>query len=337
MTSEAEEELAEFLAKSDEFLKAYKGVYADDTFKQLGKRYRRLAKHTQKLHNTFDEETEEPLMSTMDPSRFTCDDVKSMYAYLRERGLSPNGIDREISALSMLCKYHLNDAVSVFKVKYPVVSKKSRHDFVSVYSREQYVKVLECALNVSQTEKPHTDRWYYKIRAYAIVSLSLYAGLRCEEVRYAKLKNLDLENGTIFLEDVKGKGTYGSKRMTPIRPECIPVLSEYLCAREWFGVDSEYMFANEDHEVLCETSPLRITQVWVDREVGFHITFQECRRAYAQYAVDDGATTDLMQNSLGHASPATTFGFYAKLRQHRAVKDLSKIFRNSNIGGTNTC
>lgn len=321
-TSE-EDELDLFLIKSDEYLRTYKGVLAEGTHKQLGKRYRRLARYTKELHNTFDDNNK-PLMSTTDPEFFTHDDIKAMFVYLRKRGLSPSGIDHEISALSVLCKYHLNNCVEVCKIKYPIIVKKSRHDILPVYSEEEYVKVIECATNCDVHD-------YYRIRSYALICLTLYGGLRCKELQYARESNLHLKDGTILLVEVKGDLTYGSRRLAPLRPECIEILEKYLIARKIKGITSDYLFANiKTGKPLVDNSIRRIAE-YVKDEMGFHVTPRDSRRAYAQFAADDGAMIQDMSAALGHASIGTTQDFYIRIRQGRIISGIVEIFKANKL------
>lgn len=305
-----------FLERANEYLRTYDGVLAYDTHHQLSKRYRRLAKFTKILYDL-------DLISTLDPAALTAEDVKVFYVQLRKKGLSLNGIDHEISAISTLCKYYDNECVKRCKLKYPAFVKKEKHDVLDIYTEDQYITILRSGLR-------YDEHHFKELRGYAAVCLSLCGGLRHKEVQYAKIANINFDLGTIFLDAVKGDMTYGSKRIAPIRPECLPILTKYVECLRVNDIDSEYLFSNrKTREPLAEKSIRRIIEV-VERDVGFRINFQFCRRTYAQLAVDDDVPLGYMTIALGHSSRGTTENFYVKLRQQKIVTAILKVFREHN-------
>lgn len=312
-----------FLERAGEYLRTYYGVLAYDTHHQLGKRYRRLAKFTDTLYETIDGITKKSLISTRDPAYFTAEDIKIFYVYLRKKGLTVGGIDHEISAISTLCKFYDNECVKRCKMRYPALVKKERHDVLDVFTEDQYITILKAGLK-------YDENHFEELRGYAAVCLSLCGGLRHTEVQYAKIDNINFDIGTIFLDSVKGDMTYGSKRIAPLRPECLPILERYVRCLRSKNIDSEYLFANrKTGEPLAEKSIRRIIEV-VERDVGFRINFQYCRRTYAQLAADDDVPVGHMTIALGHASRGTTENFYVKLKQQKIVGEILKIFRAKN-------
>lgn len=305
-----------FLERANEYLRTYDGVLSYDTHHQLGKRYRRLAKFTKTLYDSG-------LISTLDPAALTAEDIKIFYVQLRKKGLALNGIDHEISAISTLCKYFDNECVKRCKLKYPAFVKKERHDVLDVFTEDQYLTILRSGLR-------YDEKHFNELRGYSAVCLSLCGGLRHKELQYAKIANINFDIGTIYLDAVKGDMTYGSTRIAPIRPECLPILTKYVSCLRLNNIDSEYLFSNKKtREALAEKSIRRIIEV-VERDVGFRINFQVCRRTYAQLAVDDDVPVGHMSIALGHSSRGTTESFYVRLRQQKIVDAILKVFRERN-------
>lgn len=189
------------------------------------------------------------------------------------------------------------------RVRYPLLFQSHRHVRLPVMERPIFDKFFEAADSLT------AESGYMRIRAYAVTALAICAGLRTQEIQFAKMEYLDKNLRYIFLDHVKGMGTYGSARTVPIRPECVPIMTLYLATRD-YNVKSKYIFSNRKGEYLSDDK-LRQDKDKVAADLDFKFDFRMCRRTYAQYLVDEGFATDLVSVVLGHSNTRTTELAYA--------------------------
>jgi integrase len=93
--------------------------------------------------------------------------------------------------------------------------------------------ILQCAAQVP------TEDWR-RMKDDAISVLGICSGLRPKELRLAKLKDLDLNNGMMHAEKINGKGRYGEPRDSAIHPDGPLFLRRYLQVRAQ-ALMSEYL------------------------------------------------------------------------------------------------
>ena len=302
-----------FILAANDYLSRQPFILAFDTITELDARFRRQARHFKYL---FDKGK----VTTCNPYHFTYEDIKEFYAYLREIGLRSSGIKHEITALNTLCKFCGNNCVEICKSQYPQVAAKQKDGYLPSFTDEQ----IELILNKASIYSIHQ---YIQLRAYAMVILSLCGGLRRKEVKFAKVDNLDLADQTLILDRVKGENTYGSARVVALRPSAIPILEKYLSAIEFNEFHpSEYLFFNIKTGDPLSDSSIDQIRARVSEDIGFQVTFQECRRSYGQGAVDDGLDLDFLSALMGHSSLVTTQKFYARTKPIRALKEAKRIF-----------
>ena len=169
---------------------------------------------------------------------------------------------------------------------------------------------------------------------------SLCGGLRNLELRNARLSNLSSdENGyKLWLEEVKGKDSYGEARWVPLLPIGKEFIDRYLVSRrlllEELGLESDAIIPSLVEDTLFATDKtLRKLKDHASRDIGIDFDLRILRRTYGQYLVDSEVKFEIVQVALGHNNPNTTFQNYAGVRSER-VPDLvfKKLLENQKGG-----
>jgi len=288
----------------------YRHVYSKLTYEERDRRLRRMSKDIEMLRD-------EGKISTTDPAKLTHADVKSYYAMLRARNMSPNGIVHELGALSSLCQFCGNNCVETARKRYPMMQGHKPHKRLPTVRPEDIRKILNEGLRKESFDD---------LRNYAVVCINLCAGLRPIEIQHAFRDNLDLTEGLIYVTIVKGKGTYGEPRTAPIHPDGIRLLQKYVDVRDKSIKESDYLFPAPMHSRPIAANSLRRYKSSVEKELGIEITFQAGRRTYGQWLIDDKVPAETVSLHMGHRTSKTTETFYARQRESVALEITKRIW-----------
>lgn len=286
-----------------EFMAAYRGVYADTTYRELDRRFRRIG-------GIFEELRREGAVSTTDPARITPEDVKEFAVYLRTiRGVEPSSLQHDVGTLQTICMFNENDCVRFARAKYPLafpVRGKVRNPVVEKEDLARIVRASDEAVGRD-------------LRSFAAVLLAFGSGMRPCEIRAALICDVDLVANTVFVRRPKGGDSWGIRRTVPLRPECRGVLARYVMTLD--GPGSGLLFPNPDGREVSENT-LRVWRVSVNEATGIAFDFRKCRRTYGQYLLDEGFSLEDVSALLGHTTETTTAVFYARRRPDRVVKEV---------------
>lgn len=117
-------------------LEAYEGIYAETTWKELDRRFRRLESFLTELKTSGD-------VSTTGPASLTPEDVKALAVYLRRvRRISPAAQQHDIGVLGNLCLFAGNDCVRLSRARYPAAFPIARKVRESVLAPEEFTAVV---------------------------------------------------------------------------------------------------------------------------------------------------------------------------------------------------
>lgn len=291
-----------FRSATKDFMRAYEGVYAETTYRELDRRYRRIAR-------IFEELRSEDKVSTTDPAKMSPEDVREFATYLRRvRDVSPGSLQHDVGTLQALCMYFGNDCVRFARAKYPLAFPVRAKERNPIVERDGFDRFLEVA---SKVDGPYLKR-------YAAVALAFGTGLRPCEIRAAHVSDLDLERNTMYVRRPKGGDSWASNRTVPVRPECRGILARYVLSLHG---STGFLFPNPDGDEVSENT-LRKWRETVNGETGVSFDFRKCRRTYAQYLLDEGWTVDCVSVLLGHTNETTTAVFYGRARPDRVVQNV---------------
>ena len=289
-----------------DFLEVYKGVYAETTYKEYVRRYARLCQVMEGLRS-------EGKVSTLDPSKMVPEDVLALAVYLRKvRGVRPASLQHDIGALQTLLMFYGNDAVRFARAKYPQAFPKENKHRLPVLEPDDLRRILDSAESVPSDG----------LRPYAVVAFAFGTGLRPCEIRSVQIRDVSINDRTVYVRRPKGAETWAVPRYVPIRPECLGLIARWMMTLTGNDPDSP-LFPNRVGGALSENG-LRLDRVAVNEGTGVSFDFRMCRRTYGQYLLDEGYSLDYVSSLLGHTNETTTAVFYGRVRPDRVVKTVVK-------------
>jgi integrase/recombinase XerD len=226
--------------------------------------------------------------------------VSKFIRNLREAGLSPKSIARNISALKGMHKFFIGEKLTQYDPTQNIeLPKKGKH-LPDVLSVEEINQVLEAADPASET----ATKFIWRDRA---ILETLYAtGMRVSELTGLTLSNILEEQQLVR---VFGKGS--KERLVPIGEFALKWINEYKQR-----VRSEllrHQRSNDSVFLNFRGGPLSRVSVWqividytrragIKKEIHPH-TF---RHSFATHLLEGGADLRSVQEMLGHADISTT-------------------------------
>jgi integrase/recombinase XerD len=218
------------------------------------------------------------------------------YVYhLKDLGLSPASIRRNVSAIRTYFRFLIGDAIVVRDPSERLETPKRWRELPDVLSVEE-VKRLIAAPTLD-------DNMVFRDRA--LLELAYGAGLRVSEWISLSVRDLLLEEGLVR---VFGKGS--KERLVPIGRSAIGAAAVYL--RELRpklekGEGKGILFLNSRGRPLSRMGAWKILRGYVERaEITKHVTPHTLRHSFATHLLEGGADLRAVQEMLGHVDISTT-------------------------------
>jgi len=271
-------------------------------------------------------------VSTVSPRLLTTKDISYLLGH-RKNTVAIDTVLKDISALEGFLKFCDNNVIQKFRIEYPRFIPKRHQKRKPSLSYEHVLRIVTRANEIDVND-------FYRMRSFAVVMFCLCGGLRNLELRNAKLSNLssDKQGFKLWLEDVKGKDTYGEARWVPLLPLGKKFIEKYLISRELLLKELELesiaiIPSLVDGVPFASDKTLRKLKDHASRDIGLSFDLRILRRTYGQYLVDSEVRFEIVQVALGHNNPNTTFQNYAGVRSER-VPDLvfKKLLENQKGG-----
>lgn len=308
-----------FMAAVNDYMAGMKGVLAASTWKELERRYRRMEKDLDMLN-------EAGKISSLHPEKINEQDVLAYLSCLRARGLREESVSHNLITFCSVLRYSGNAAVDRTKMKYPQHFPKFTKQRLDPISSEDRLKIIQAADKV-----PSKD--WHRMLSYAIAVAGICSGLRPGELRKAKISEIDLNQGIMHAEEVKGKGRYGEPRNVALHPDGIPFLQRYIqtraamirknCPRNEALFPKASKHSGGDSYTQQGFSRLRLI---VQKETGIIFDGRATRRTYGQTGIDQGVPIDAISRMLGHSSTKTTEKYYCRRSNEAAIAEARKVW-----------
>jgi len=225
-------------------------------------------------------------------------DVQDFLMELREEGLTASSLQSYITCLRSFGSWLEGDLWdegwrNVFRtIDYPKL-------------REQSVKTIP-ADKVDQMIDHMPRRTPTQYRNRALVAVAYSTALRASEVVGLNLKDLDLDNGLVYVENGKG----GKDRFSLLDRRARHTLREWLDKRSLYGgSESEAVFVGRGSDRLTRQALGNVVRRAAKR-VGVKATPHTLRRSRATHWRDMNVPLWMIQKLLGHANPTVTDGHY---------------------------
>lgn len=161
--------------------------------------------------------------------------------------------------------------------------KKPKH-LPNVFSQEEVIKLIESPTNIK----------------HKLVLLLIYsAGLRLGEVVNIRVRDISVQRRAIFIKDGKGK----KDRFVTLAEEVIPYLANYKSQYR----PNYWLFEGNTGGKYSPRSVQSIFYKALETSRVFaYGTVHTLRHSYATHCIENGFSTALLQEALGHSSIKTT-------------------------------
>lgn len=296
---------------AEEYMNSMRGIYADETWKNRMRRYRRMDTCIRDLK-------EKKKISTASPRTMTAEDVR-IYLIERKSMVSPSDLVHDVNALRKLFAYVDNPAVELCLNKNPGLKPRAHgRNRKPSMSDEIYDMILKSSAEIDPTN-------FTLVRAYALVLICLRTGCRNKEIRFANVEDLNTTTWILNIIHVKGEASYGQPREVPVHPDVHRIILNYLLARQKWMLDnsccSPALFpSNESEDGYLSGNAIRRIKVKVEEDLKIKFDLRECRRTFGQKYMDDGLDLESTSVLMGHSSTKTTEGFYSRKKLNRAIE-----------------
>ena len=229
------------------------------------------------------------------PADVTSRMLREYIYHLKDLGLAPASIRRNVSGARTYFKFLLGDGVMTHDPSERLETPKKWRTLPDVLTVDDVNRLLAA---------PTMDDPLY-FRDHAMLELAYGAGLRVSEWISIGVKDLLLDQGVVR---VFGKGR--KERLVPIGRNAIATLAIYLRetrAKLEHGKGEGALFLNARGEPLSRMGAWKILRKYVDRaKIEKHVTPHTLRHSFATHLLEGGADLRAVQEMLGHADISTT-------------------------------
>ena len=229
------------------------------------------------------------------PAAITATVMREYVYHLKDLGLSPASIRRNISALRTYFRFLIGDGLVVKDPSERLETPQRWRSLPEVLTIEEVQRLLA---------SPTLDDTLV-FRDRALLELAYGAGLRVSEWITLGVRDLLLDEGLVR---VFGKGS--KERLVPIGRSAIAAAAVYL--RELrpkleHGEGKGVLFLNARGRPLTRMGAWKILRGHVDRAaITKHVSPHTLRHSFATHLLEGGADLRAVQEMLGHSDIATT-------------------------------
>jgi integrase/recombinase XerD len=229
------------------------------------------------------------------PADVTATDLREFIYHLKDLGLQPSSIRRNVSALRTYFAFLLAEGVVVADPTDRVELPRAWRRLPGVLTRDEVARLLDAP--------DPADRLFWRDKA--LLEFAYASGVRVGELISVKVRDVDLQEGLAL---VFGKGS--RERIVPLGRAALQALIVYL--REirptLAGTRGEgVVFLNARGTPLSRMGVWKILRRHVERAgIAKRVTPHTLRHSFATHLLEGGADLASVQEMLGHADIATT-------------------------------
>ena len=229
------------------------------------------------------------------PSEISSRVLREFVYHLKDLGLAPASIRRNISSVRTYFRFLLADGLVVRDPSERLETPKRWRSLPDVLTVDEIVRLL--AAPTLDDPLVFRDR--------ALLELAYGAGLRVSEWITLPVREVLLEEGLVR---VFGKGS--KERLVPIGRSAIGALAMYvreLRPRLERGEGKGLLFLNARGRPLSRMGAWKILKRYVERAgIAKHVSPHTLRHSFATHLLEGGADLRAVQEMLGHADISTT-------------------------------
>jgi integrase/recombinase XerD len=229
------------------------------------------------------------------PADITARLLREYVYHLKDLGLSPASIRRNVSAVRTYFRFLIGDGIVVRDPSERLETPKRWRTLPEVLTVEEVQRLL--------ASPTLDDALVFRDRA--LLELAYGAGLRVSEWISVGVRDLLLEDGLVR---VLGKGS--KERLVPIGRSAIGAAAVYLRElrpRLEKGEGKGILFLNARGRPLTRMGAWKILRGHVERAaITKHVSPHTLRHSFATHLLEGGADLRAVQEMLGHVDIATT-------------------------------
>jgi len=215
--------------------------------------------------------------------------------HLKDIGLAPASIRRNVSAVRTYFKFLLNEGLVVRDPSERLDTPKKWRTLPDVLSADEVARLIDA---------PTLDE-PMAFRDRAMLELAYGAGLRVSEWITLSTKDVLYDDGVVR---VFGKGA--KERLVPIGRKAVAAVAIYereLRPRLERGAGAGVLFLNARGEPLTRMGAWKILRKYVEQAgITKHVSPHTLRHSFATHLLEGGADLRAVQEMLGHADISTT-------------------------------
>lgn len=235
------------------------------------------------------------LIGVGDPARVSRGDLRKFVFSLKDLGLSPASIRRQVSAVRTYYAFLAGEGLCRDDPSEQLAAPRPGRRLPTVLT----VKEVEALLGAPGIDEPMA--W----RDRSLLELGYGAGLRVSELCGLTRPDLLLEEGLVR---VFGKGS--KERLVPVGRPVIGTVSVYLHtlrAELDRGKSENRVLLNARGQPLSRVGAWGVVKRWAKAAgIRKHVTPHTLRHSFATHLLEGGADLRAVQEMLGHADLSTT-------------------------------
>lgn len=243
-------------------------------------------------------------------------DARDWMVSLHHDKLSPNTINRKISALKSYFKYLLMNKLVKSNPIATISNVKSPQRLATFVPSTDLVETINGVLTLKNQDT-------LNIQEKAVILLFYTTGIRRSELLELKPSNINYHKKSI---KVLGKG--GKERSLPLIPSLLPVLQAYE-GSEFFQAPALTFFHKSNGHKLDPKFVYNIVNAYIHRcsniaKASPHVL----RHSFATHLLNNGADINGIKELLGHSSLAAT-----QVYTHNSINTLKEVIKKAHPRG----
>jgi integrase/recombinase XerD len=229
------------------------------------------------------------------PAAVGAAELREYVYHLKDRGLQPASIRRNVSAIRTYFGYLMAEGAVAADPTDRLELPRTWRKLPDVLSRADVARILDAP--------DPSERLFWRDKA--LLEFAYASGVRVSELLSLKVRDVDLQEGLAL---VFGKGA--KERIVPVGRAALQALVVYLreIRPRLAGQQSEgVVFLNARGSPLSRMGVWKILRRQVDRAgVRKRVTPHTLRHSFATHLLEGGADLAAVQEMLGHADISTT-------------------------------
>lgn len=199
-------------------------------------------------------------------------------------------------------------STSIF-IDWCVENRYLKENFIKEIPKPKLPKKLPKSLTQDQAYElldwTKNFRFFYKFeksRAFAIMSMFIYTGVRLSELKNLKIEDANLSEKTILIEDGKGQ----KSRFIPLNSRLIEALENYLKDRKRLNKQCPYFFTAMRQDTKMGDPVIKRLIERLRKASGIYFTPHMLRHTFATLMIEGGVDIYTISKLLGHSDIKTT-------------------------------